>query len=475
MQPQQFSAVGEQLIGLLTRHYEALAQGQPMPIMPQMTPDEQLAYWEAHWKEDGATLLAFFEALVARATQVNHPHFIGHQVSAPHPAQVLTDTLLSALNNSIAVFEMGSSGLALEKICVDILLGCFPLGDRANGIFVSGGSIGNLTALLAARQAKAGYDAWTEGNGGDLAVMVSEEAHYCVARAVQSMGLGASGIIKIPTDEALRIRPDALEDCYQTAIAAGKRVIAVVGNACSTSTGTYDPLDALADFCERHGLWFHVDGAHGAPVAFTERYRHLVRGIERADSIVMDFHKMMLAPALTTVLLFRDGQYSHEAFSQKADYLLTVDREWHQGANRTLECTRPMMSVRGYVALKFVGMDYLSAYITRMYDLGQYLAARIIEMEGWELALPPDGNIVCFRYSAVSASVADRFNLVLRQRLLASGAFYIVQTVVQGRLYLRTTIIHPSTEEVHLDALMASLDHSAKALVCEMEAGGMVG
>lgn len=462
MQTTEFKALGRQLIDHLAQHYDALAQGQPMPIMPRTTPAEQLAFWQSHWEDDGATLPAFFEALTARATQVNHPHFIGHQVGAPHPVQVLTDALLSALNNSIAVFEMGSSGLALEKICVDILLQYFPLGERANGIFVSGGSIGNLTALLAARQAKAGYDAWTEGNGGDLAVMVSEEAHYCVARAVQSMGLGAAGILKIPTDNELRIRPETLEETYQNAVAAGKRVIAVVGNACTTSTGTYDPLDALADFCERHGLWFHVDGAHGAPVAFTEKYRHLVRGIERADSIVMDFHKMMLTPALTTVVLFKDGQYSHDAFSQKADYLLTVDREWHQGANRTLECTRPMMSVRGYVALKYVGLAFLNDYITQMYDLGQYLAQRIEAMPGWELALPPDGNIVCFRYCDCAAP--DRFNLQLRQQLLERGDFYIVQTVVRGRLYLRTTVINPHTEAHHIDALLAALDHSAKAL-----------
>jgi len=273
---------------------------------------------------------------------------------------------------------------------------------KTDGVMVSGGSLGNLTALLAARQLGTKDDIWKKGTPTDrrLAVMVSEEAHYCVARAVQVMGLGEEGIIKVPADQNFQLDPSKLESLYQQAIADGKQVFAVVGSACTTSTGTYDPLLPIAEFCQKHQLWFHVDGAHGGAAALAPKYRHLLKGAEYADSIVIDFHKMMLTPSLTTGVVFRNAQDSYAAFAQKAAYLLDEHgQHWYDLASRTIECTKKGMSFKPYALLKVHGEQALVDYITYMYDLGTDFASYIRTTSHFELLAMPMCNMFCFRYA----------------------------------------------------------------------------
>lgn len=328
--------------------------------------------------------------------------------------------------------------------------------------------MGNLTGLLAARRYKAGYDIWERGTGENrpLAVMVSAESHYSVARAVKIMGWGEKGIVKIPVNERKEINRHLLEETYREAIEQGKHVVAVVGNACTTSTGSYDPLAEMAAFCKKYDLWFHVDGAHGAGAALTTKYRHRVRGIEEADSVVVDFHKMLLCPALTTAVIFKNVKESYGTFSQKASYLLGNKKEgnWFDIAERTLECTKKMMGVKVYAILKIYGVRLFSDYITRAYDLAGEFAAMIKESGDFELAMEPASNIVCFRYTPGKggASELNKINTNVRNRLKEGGEFYIVQTVIDGVIYLRTTLMNPFTSRNDLTQLLEKIRELVK-------------
>jgi L-2,4-diaminobutyrate decarboxylase len=287
--------------------------------------------------------------------------------------------------------------------------------------------------------------------------MVSAEAHYSISRAVRIMGLGEQGIIKVPVNESLQLDVARLEETYALAKAHGIKVIALVGNACSTSTGTFDPLSEMADFALAHGLWFHVDGAHGGAAVLSENYRHLVNGIERADSLVIDFHKMMLTPALTTAVIFGNGKHSFETFAQKAEYLLAEkgQNKWYDGAARTLECTKKMMGVKVYAMLRFYGEQLFSDYITAAYDLGQLFAETIRLEKGFELAVQPDCNIICFRYIP-NNFMGDINNLtsLVRKKILADGRFYVVQTIVKGQTYIRVSLMNPFTTISDLKSMM---------------------
>ncbi|EAU68582.1 L-2,4-diaminobutyrate decarboxylase [Stigmatella aurantiaca DW4/3-1] len=407
------------------------------------------------------------ERVLSTSNHLHHPRYIGHQVTAPLPVASLCDLVSSLLNNGMAVYEMGPASSAMEHSVLRWMAGQLGLPEGSGGVLTSGGSAGNLTALLAARQARAGYDAWGGGAsaGPPLTVLVPETAHYCISRSVKMMGWGAEGITPVPVDAHFRLRPEALEEARARALGAGRRPIAVVACAGSTSTGAFDPLEAVADFCERHGLWFHVDGAHGASAALSPSFRHQVKGIERADSVVWDAHKMMLMPALITAVLFREGSRSFESFAQEASYLFHGQdtRRWSDIGLRTLECTKEMMALKLYTSLSLLGTRFFADYVTATFELARRFAARIQAAPDFELALEPDCNIVCFRYApeGVPASQLDALQTHLRERLITRGDFYLVQTTLPRGVHLRTTLIHPLTSEEDLSALLETLRRAA--------------
>ncbi|HLP58858.1 MAG TPA: aminotransferase class V-fold PLP-dependent enzyme [Candidatus Deferrimicrobium sp.] len=462
--PEIFRKNGHALVNQLADYLNACKNKEDIKPLPWQTPADMLKKWQTNFTAPSEKGLSdFFAAVIADSLHLHHPKYIGHQVAPPAPLAALTDLLSALLNNSQAVYEVGPLSAALEKIVMGWTASVLGMGKEAGGILTSGGSIGNLTGLLAARQHQADYNTWEEGTKDThpMAVMVSAEAHYSVSRAVKIMGWGEKGIIKIPLNKRKEIDPHMLEQCYQDAIRQGKRVLAVVGNACSTSTGSYDPLEEIAAFCRDHQLWFHVDGAHGAGAVLTEKYRHLVKGIEKADSVVIDFHKMLLCPALTTAVIFKNDELSHETFSQKASYLLANEKKenWFDIAAKTLECTKKMMSVKIYTLLRTYGPQLFSDYITGTYDLAGEFAKMIKESGDFELALEPASNIVCFRYAPypLNTGELDELNTRVRNRIKEDGEFYIVQTVINGAVYLRSTLMNPFTSADDLLQLLQKI------------------
>jgi L-2,4-diaminobutyrate decarboxylase len=332
------------------------------------------------------------------------------------------------------------------------------MGPAADAIFTSGGSLGNLTALLAARTNKAAY-AWDEGShaGPPLAVLTSRAAHYSVDRAVRMLGWGAGGVVPVAVDHHLRMDVSDLDAALARARDAGRHPIAVVATAGGVPIGSFDPLDRIADVCARNGLWLHVDAAHGGAAVLSKRYRHLVAGIERADSVVWDAHKMLLMPSLMTAVVFRDAATSYRTFAQDASYLLHDSLPaWADSCTRTVECTKNAMAFKLYCTLATLGAAVLTEYVERMFDLGARLAGLIEASGDFELATPPTCNIVMFRYRPADASDLDAVQRRVVDRLRANGTFFIVDAELAGARWLRTVLMNPLTTERDLTAL---LDH----------------
>lgn len=459
-----FRAQGHALVDALAAYLHQATQGAGnVPVLPLKDPAALLAAWDQPIPERPAAqpdMMHWLHAMLNDAIHLHHPRYIGHQVCSPLPAAALCDLVSALLNNGMAVYEMGQTATVAEHRVVEWMNREIGWDEQAGGFFTSGGSAGNLTALLVARQAKAGRNYWKEGGHGQepLAVLVSEQAHYSVKRAVQIMGWGEDGAVPVASDAEYRMAPRALAEAYEEARTKGRRVIAVVANACSTATGSFDDLNAVADFCQTHDLWLHVDGAHGASILLSDAYRHLLDGIARADSVVWDAHKMMLMPALSTAVLFRDKAHSYQAFTQQASYLYTAgaEEEWYNIGQRTLECTKTMMAMKLYVCLMIYGRQFFGDYITSRIDLSRRFAEMVRARQDFTLAVAPDCNIVCFRYapSGVSGEALDGLQTDIRQRLMASGAFYIVQTRLKDGMYLRVTVINPLTAEADLSELL---------------------
>jgi len=243
----------------------------------------------------------------------------------------------------------------------------------------------------------------------------------------------------------------------------GRRPFVLVANGCSTATGSYDDLELAADWAASAGLWLHVDGAHGAGALLSSKYRHLLHGLERTDSFIWDAHKNMLMPALITAVVFRDGSHSYEAFSQKASYLFekSAAEEWYNFAHRTMECTKTMMGMRLFISLAAYGTDFFGGYVTAAWDLAREFARRLRDAGDFETAVEPESNIVCFRYGNKSGADSDGLQRRIRRALLEQGRFYVVQTELSGRTWLRCTLINPRTTIADLEALMDEIRHIA--------------
>lgn len=466
--PQYFTEAGNRLIKTLANHLANTTQAKNDKTINWNTPEEELRFWK-DFLESGESE-DFFKEVLRRTNHTHHPKYVGHQVAAPAPITALTGMVSSLLNNGMAIYEMGMAPSAIERVVTDALCEQIGYGEHAAGFLTSGGTLANLTALLSARKAKVERDVWNEGHLEPLGIMVCEEAHYCIDRAAKIMGLGEKGIIKIPAGDDFSMDVSTLDAYFEKATAEGIKVFAIVGSAPSTATGAHDDLRAIAKFAAQKNLWFHVDGAHGGAAVFSKKYRFLLNGIEGADSVVIDGHKMMLMPTITTALLFKNKIHAQHTFSQKADYLLndSTEDEWFNSGKKTFECTKTMMSLHWFILLKLYGIQVFDQFVTRQYDLASTFANLIKRHPNFDLAIEPSSNILCFRYRPIdknlSQAILNELNSAIRQRLLEDGEYYLVQTNLRGIRYLRTTLMNPFTEKEHLAQLLEKIVKVADGL-----------
>jgi L-2,4-diaminobutyrate decarboxylase len=460
-----FRAQGHRMVDQLADHLDQANRRQG-PVLPPWSPAESVDRWPAEF-DAPADPEAFLARVLESSNHLHHPRYIGHQCTSPLPGSALLDFAGAFLNNGTAVYEMGPHSTAMERAVAQWFAGRIGFDPRhSDGFFTHGGSAGNLTALLAARQSGTPYDVWEEGvkDPSRLCVLSADTTHYSVRRSAQVIGLGGRQVVPIATDAKFRMVPAELAKALKAAKAEGRTPLAVIASAGSTATGALDPLEAIADLCAEHGVWFHVDGAHSGAMVVSDRLRPRLKGIERADSVIIDAHKMMLMPALATLVIFKEGRRSFETFSQQANYLFAgadPTETWFDLAQRTLECTKRSLGLQVYGSLKTYGAAYFAAYIERMFEMGEAFGRLVAARPHWELATEPEGNIVCFRYAPPALADPDAFNARVREAIIKEGSYYIVKTVLRGKTYLRVTIINPRTEMADLEGLLARVEAEA--------------
>ncbi|MDZ7716443.1 MAG: aminotransferase class I/II-fold pyridoxal phosphate-dependent enzyme [Balneolaceae bacterium] len=457
---ENFREKAHKLVDQLADYLSVIQQDSKSSVFKRFDPDLLFEEYRTRIEKQGESFANVTESVLADSIHLHHPNFMGHQVSPVLPETALSELLSAIMNNGVGVYEMGSPTVAMERVVIKQLAKQLGFDKEADGFLTSGGTLGNLTALLAARQIMTETDVWEQGTGKkQYAFMVSEQAHYCIDRAVRIMGWGNDGIVEVPVDDQFKMDPSQLEQKFQEAKDRGIQILGVVGSACSTATGAFDPLDEIAAFCQKKKLWFHVDAAHGGGAAYSSKYKHLLKGIEQADSVIVDFHKMLMAPALVTGVLFKKGDHSYQTFAQRAKYLWDQeDKEWYNLGKRTFECTKDMMALKVYLVLQEYGTELWEEIVNRLFGLGTSFAKLISERDGFELATNPQCNIVCFRHIPKDDRDLNIHNRRLRETLINEGKFFIVQTELNGKVYLRTTLMNVKSAREHLSALLNRLE-----------------
>ena len=262
--PENFRRQGHQLIDLLADYFTEIKKGNTDEKVLNYLPPEKLY---ERWQNDINNIphedeLGFYKTILHDLIHLHHPKYLGHQTSVVSPMSALSELFGASLDPGMGIYEQGTSGIVLERLMSKKLGALIGWEDNCDGFMTSGGTLGNLTALLCARQVMTDNDIWENGyQGKQYAFMVSSEAHYSVARAVKVMGMGSKGIVTVPVDKHYRMRADLLNEYFIKAKKQNIEIIGVVASSCSTATGSYDPIHEIADFCETNKLWLHVDGA----------------------------------------------------------------------------------------------------------------------------------------------------------------------------------------------------------------------
>jgi L-2,4-diaminobutyrate decarboxylase len=440
----------------LVAGYVADARAGVGPVTTQPDPGELAAELElGRWiREGGMDADAFADWLpryLDATVRLHHPGSLAHQVAAPSTGAAVADLVHGATNNPMAKYEMGAAGATIEREVVRWMLEKIGYDrDAGGGVLTHGGSIANLTALLAAR-AHVAPDAWRAGVPNDLALLAPRSVHYSITRAAAILGLGEQAVIELDVDEFERIRPDRLAAALKRCAPAGRRPLALVATAPATSTGLHDDLRAIGAFCADHGIWLHVDAAHGGSALLSEHRRGLLAGIELADSVVWDAHKMLRTSALCAAVLVRRDAELPAAFRQHADYLFDGrDGIGFDLIDRALETTKATLGLKLFLSLAWEGERGLGDYVASRYELTRRFHEALATTPGVTCPYVPESNILCFR-------VDTHDQLELRDQLLAEGRLHISSTTIAGERHLRLVVTAPDTNEDTIDQLLRAL------------------
>ena len=256
-----FKQNAHKLVDELSDYFETTINGKSdLRVLPYNSPDEMFNFWKKDFDiSSKSNLNEFYTNIINSSIHLHDPKYIGHQVPPVIPAAALSDFLSAFMNNATGVYEMGSTGIALEKVVIEILAKSIGMNNSADGVLTSGGTLGNLTALLALRQSKTNYNIWKEGTKHKTAILVSEESHYSIDRALRIMGWGDDGIIKVQMNDKFKLDEKNLKETFEKKIKQGVEIIGVVANSCSTSLGLFDPLEEIAEFCKQNNLCHQIN------------------------------------------------------------------------------------------------------------------------------------------------------------------------------------------------------------------------
>lgn len=432
-------------------------------------------------------IVSDFRTILGNSRHNGHPRFFGYVASPSSPVGAYADLLTSALNANVTSWRSGPAATEIEKIVIGWLGTLIGYDKNARGLLTSGGSMANLIAIHVAARRKTGDEISHRGlwnSGPPLTAYASREVHMSIPKAFDILGFGRDNLRLISTDALMRLKIDELEQAIESDLKSGFRPFCVVGSAGTVATGAVDSLAEIAAVAKKYQLWFHVDGAYGAPAFLDERKRSLFSGIEQADSVTLDPHKWLYVPIDVGSLLFRDDSAVRSAFAVTgADYIQTHGFSddsafafWDYG----VELSRRFRALKVWLTLRYYGLRRIAEAISKDISLAHYLGELVENSDDFELSAPVELSICCFRYVPRSLRTAvtiatgserptleaklDQLNEKIMTSLQKSGRAYVSNATVGGRFALRACITNFRTTRSDVDKTIAIVREIGQSL-----------
>ncbi len=404
------------------------------------------------------------DCIMGATIRTNHPRFFSFVTSAISPYSIAGEVLSCLYNPNMGSYMISQGPMLVEEKLVKWAgsLAGFD-ADTVGGIFTSGGSLSNLTGMIAGREAKL-------PGREDLSRAVafcSDQAHSSIRKGMRMMGLRNDQIVIVESDDKFKIRTDRLTEAIDLAIAEGKKPFLLVGTIGTTNTGSIDPLDKLGAIAEKYGLWLHVDGAYGGSILFSDIYRNLAHGLERADSFSWDFHKWALQTYSCSCVIVKDKTNLLNAFSEHPEYLEDViSTEHNDGWDLGIEMSRPARSIKLWYTIQAMGTDLIADIIDYSFFNASIAAKRFAEAEDFEIISTPSCGTINVRYAPkdVDPALYDKLNVKISDELINSGYAFIVTTVLKGKKCLRMIAINGNTDTADVLSTVEKIKEIAKTV-----------
>ncbi|HEX8211800.1 MAG TPA: pyridoxal-dependent decarboxylase [Longimicrobium sp.] len=455
--PEEFRRFGHEVVDWIAEYLGGVGE---LPVLGDVRPGEVAAKLPASAPDrpEGLDeiLRDFRDIIVPGTMHWNHPAFLAYFAITGAGPGILGEMLTAALNNNAMLWRTGPAQTELEERTLDWLRQMMGLPEVFRGTIQDTASISTLIAVAAARE-EAGLQVREEGMSGrdlpKLRLYCSQEAHSSIEKAGITVGIGRTGTRRIATDDAFRMDPAALERSIEEDRASGIRPFCVVATAGTTSTSSIDPVPAIADVCERHGLWLHVDSAYGGSAAIVPELRGVLDGAERADSIVVNPHKWLFVPIDCSVLYLRRPEVVRRAFSLVPDYLVTPEGE---SVTNLMDygpaLGKRFRSLKLWMTLRRFGAEGMAARIREHVRLARLFAAWVDAEPGWERMAPVPLSLVVFRHrpEGMDGEATDAHNERVMAAVNATGEALLSHTKLNGRTALRLAVGNLRTTEAHV-------------------------
>ncbi|MFI7104659.1 pyridoxal phosphate-dependent decarboxylase family protein [Streptomyces sp. NPDC050161] len=392
------------------------------------------------------------------AVYFHHPRYLAHLNCPVVIPALVGEAVLSAVNSSLDTWDQSAGGTLIERRLIDWTARRIGLGEQADGIFTSGGTQSNLQAMLLARDEACRRELTRDDLPADtrhsdvlprLRILTSEVSHFSIQKAATLLGLGADAVLPVPVDATKRMRTDALAAALERCHRDGLIPMAVVATAGTTDFGSIDPLPEIADLCARHGAWMHVDAAYGCGLLISRR-RALLSGIEHADSVTVDYHKSFFQPVSSSAVLVRDHTTLRHV-TYHADYLnprRMAEKQIPNQVDKSIQTTRRFDALKLWLTLRTMGADALGGLFDEVIDRAADAWKLLHDDPRFDVVTEPQLSTLVFRYvpgGDLDPQLSDRVNLHAREALFASGDAIVAGTVVDGRHYLKFTLLNPET------------------------------
>lgn len=459
MEADEFRRHGYALVDWIARYFERI---EDLPVLSQVEPGwltGNLPASPPETGEDFGVVLEDVEKLILPAvTHWNHPNFHGLFSTSSSAVGIFGEMLAAAFDMKGMLWRTAPASTELEDVVLDWLRQMMGLPDVFEGIIYDTASVSTMHAIAAARE-KANLNIREDGMSGRpdmplLRVYCSEQVHSSIDKACITLGLGVRSLRKIAVNERFEMIAERLEETIIDDIAAGYKPICVIPTIGTTSTSSIDPVDAVADICEKYGIWLHVDTAYAGSTAIVPEFQHLFKGMERADSIVTNPHKWLFTPFDLSVLYCRDLDFMKRTFSLVAEYLKTSDESTvKNGMDYGIQLGRRFRALKLWFVMRYFGREGLISRLREHCRLAREFAGWVEASPDWEMMAPVPFALVCFR-AAPDGLPDDELNTLnesVMNEINASGEAYLSHTKLNGKFTLRLSVGSIRVEERHLN------------------------